>query len=121
MIEREPGSDLEVRVLWGSRWQEPLAEQQPFHREVSWEGSCRQSPGLRNTNRIRGVYEMGERAKRLEARCHPDRVGVYAAGMWGEGHASYPGRPVRRSLMRVIDDEPRREAWCWAGRSQPRP
>jgi hypothetical protein len=64
---------------------------------------------------------MGERAMRLEARCHPDHVGVDAAGVWGEGHASYPGRPVRWSLMRVIGDEPRREAWCWAGRSQPRP
>jgi hypothetical protein len=41
---------------------------------------------------------MGERAMRLEARCHPDRVGVDAAGMWGEGHASYPGRTVRLSI-----------------------
>ena len=35
---------------------------------------------------------MGERAKRLEARSHPDRVGVYAAGIWEESHASYPER-----------------------------
>ena len=35
---------------------------------------------------------MGERAKRLEARCHSDRAGVDAAGGWSEGHASYPGR-----------------------------
>ncbi len=74
---------------------EPLAEQQPRHREVGWEGSWRQNPGPRNTNRIRGVRQVGERAHRLEARCHPDLLGVYAAGMWGEGHASYPGRSAR--------------------------
>ncbi len=87
-----------MRVLWGPWWREPLAEQQLHRRESMWEGSCRQSPGPRNTNRIRGVHVVGERANGLEARCHPDRVGVYAAGMWGEGHASYPGRPVRLSI-----------------------
>ena len=35
---------------------------------------------------------MGERAIRLKAQCHPDRTGVYAAGMWEESHASYPER-----------------------------
>jgi hypothetical protein len=29
---------------------------------------------------------------RPEARSHPDRAGVDAAGRWGESHASYPGR-----------------------------
>ena len=43
---------------------------------------------------------MGEGAMRPEARCHPDRSGVDAAGMWGEGHASYPGRSVLK-LPRV--------------------
>ena len=37
---------------------------------------------------------MGEEAKRSKARCHLDLAGVYVAGMWGEGHASYPGRSV---------------------------
>ena len=37
---------------------------------------------------------MGEEARRSKARCHPDHAGVYAAGMWGESHASYPGRSV---------------------------
>jgi hypothetical protein len=60
--ESEPGSDLEVQVLWGPWWREPLAEQQPRHREVGWEGSWRQNPGPRNTNRIRGVRQVGERA-----------------------------------------------------------
>ena len=86
---------MEVEVLWGPWWQEPLAEQQLRHREVGWEGSCRQSPGPRNTNRIGGACQVGERAIRLEARCHPDRAGVDAAGRWGEGHASYPGRSDR--------------------------
>jgi len=75
--------------------QELLAEQQLRHREVSWEGSCRQSPGPRHTNRIGGARAVGERAIRLEAQCHPDRTGVDAAGVWGEGQASYPGRSVR--------------------------
>ena len=81
-----------MQVLWGPWWQEPLAEQQLRYREVTWEGSCRQSSGPRNTNRIRGVRQVGEGAKRPEARCHPDLAGVYAAGRWGESHASYPGR-----------------------------
>ena len=34
---------------------------------------------------------MGEGAARSEARCHPDRTGVDAAGRWGESHASFPG------------------------------
>src|SRR3990172_5484277 len=79
-------------VLWGSRWQEPLAEQQPRHREVGWEGSCKQTPGPRNTKRIGGVLEVGEGAKRPEARCHPDRRGVDATGAWEESQAPYPGR-----------------------------
>lgn len=35
---------------------------------------------------------MGEGAKLPKARCHPDRAGVDAAGICGEGHAPYPGR-----------------------------
>src|SRR2546422_5796095 len=35
----------------------------------------------------------GEGAKKPEAQCHPDRVGVDATGRWSESHASYPGRP----------------------------
>ena len=93
--ETESGSDLEVRVLWGPWQQEPLAEQQPRHREVSWERSCEQSPGPRNTNRIGGDLPVGEGAKRPEARCCPDRTAVDAAGLWGESHAPYPGRSVR--------------------------
>jgi hypothetical protein len=90
--ETEPASDLEVRVLWRPWWRELLAEQQPRHREVAWEGSCRQSPGPRNTNRIGGGPTVGEGAQKSEARSHPDRQVVYAAGMWGESHAPYPGR-----------------------------
>ena len=35
---------------------------------------------------------MGKGATISKARCHPDRSGVDAAGIWGEGHAPYPGR-----------------------------
>jgi len=91
--EREPGIDQEVQVLrGGARWWEPLAEQQLHRREAVWGGSRRQSRGPRNTNRIRGGCGVGERARTLEARRHPDRAVVCAAGMCGEGHASYPGR-----------------------------
>jgi len=90
---------LEVRVLWEPWWRESLAEQQPRRREARWEGSCRQIPGPRYTNRIGGGLTVGEEAKRSEARSHPDRRVVYAAGLWGESHAPYPGRsahlPVR--------------------------
>jgi len=84
-----------VDLLWGPWWQEPLAGQQLRYREVGWEGSCKQSPGPRKTNRIGGVRLVGERAKILEARWHPDRAGAYAASRWGEDHASYPGRSAR--------------------------
>jgi len=57
---------------------------------------------------------VGERAKRLEAQCHPDRSGVYAAGMWGEGHASYPGRSVRLPLARLA--EKRTDGWAEVSR-----
>ena len=86
--------DQEVKVLWGPWWQEPLAEPQGRRREAGSEGSGRQSPGPRNTNRIGGVRPVGEGAMRPEAQCHPDRAGVDAAGIWGESHAPYPGRAV---------------------------
>ena len=93
--ETESGSDLEVKVLWGPWWREPLAEQQPRRCEAAWEGSCKQDPGPRNTNRIEGGPTVGEEAIRSEARCYPDWRVVDAAGLWGEGHASYPGRSDR--------------------------
>ena len=50
---------------------------------------------------------MGERANRLEARCHSERGGVYAAGVWEESHASYPERsavlPSARFVARRIE------------------
>ena len=101
-MKREVTRRCAVRqVLWGSRWQEPLAEQQPRHREVGWEGSCKQTPGPRNTKRIRGVLEVGEGARRPEARCHPDQRGVDATGVWEESHAPYPGRSAHLPLWLV--------------------
>mgnify|MGYP006987955341 CR=1 FL=1 len=113
---------MEVEVLWRPWWREPLAEQQPRRREAVWEGSCRQSPAPRDTDCIRCEHVMGERAMRLEALCHPDRVSVYAAGMWGEGHAPYLGRPVRRSLTGHAERARSsacngRGPWCNAGAS----
>ena len=45
---------------------------------------------------------MGERANRLEARCHSDYCGVYAAGIWEESHASYPERSVVLPMARLV-------------------
>jgi hypothetical protein len=47
---------------------------------------------------------MGERANRLEARCHSDGTVVYAADVWEESHASYPERSVAMP--------------CWPGASE---
>ena len=66
-VNREAKANREVTWRWksyrGPWWREPLAEQQLRHREVSWEGSCKQIPGPRNTNRIRGVRRAGKGAK----------------------------------------------------------
>jgi hypothetical protein len=69
-------SDWEVQVLWEPRWQELLAEKQLRYREITWGGSCKLSPGPRNTNRIGGVCQVGEGATRPKARCHRDLARV---------------------------------------------
>gem|GEM_PF-4368024 len=63
---------------------------------------------------------MGKEARRSEARCHSDLMCVYAAGMWSEGLASYPGRSVVPPLCFIGGSE-RRVALAVFGRSQPRP
>ena len=60
--ESEPGSDLEVKVLWRPLWWELLAEQQLRRREAWWEGSCKQTAGPTNRNCIRGERKVGEGA-----------------------------------------------------------
>lgn len=45
---------------------------------------------------------MGERANRLEARCHSDRSGVDAAGIWEESHAPYPERSAALPKARFV-------------------
>ena len=89
---------------------------------MAWEGSCRQSPGPRNTKRIRGGRTVGEEAKRSEAQCHPDRAGVDAPGRW-ESHAPYPGRsahlPWRLTALRgvAMDEQKSAEAVVAAAHS----
>ena len=57
---------------------------------------------------------MGEGAKRPEARCHPDRRGVNATGMWEESHAPYPGRsahpPMRLATPRGVAKDEQKSA-----------
>ena len=52
---------------------------------------------------------MGEGAIISEAQGHPDRTNVDATGIWGESHASYPGRsaylPLRRASRAERPDE----------------
>lgn len=57
---------MEVRVLYRSGWWKLLAEGKGVHREVGSEGSRRQSPDPRNTNRISGCIigaSLREKAK----------------------------------------------------------
>lgn len=49
------GVFLEVKVLCGGRQCQPLANGKGVHREAESEGSRRQSPGPRNTNRVRPI------------------------------------------------------------------
>ncbi len=43
---------------------------------------------------MRGEDLLGERAKGLEARRHPEQVGVYAADIWEDSYAFCPERSV---------------------------
>ena len=45
---------------------------------------------------------LGERAKLLKARYHPEDVEVDAAGIWDEGRANYPGRSLHLPCATVI-------------------
>lgn len=49
---------------------------------------------------------MGERAKLLKPNGHSDWKGVYAAGIWSEGHVSDPGKSA--FLPRAVAVERRR-------------
>ena len=55
------------------------------------EGSGRQTPGLRNTKRIRGSHPWARRPKDLKPDSHPEGVEVYATGRWGESECAIPG------------------------------
>lgn len=79
-VRRAWRDDLEVRVLWEPWLRVSLAERQLRRREASWEGSCRQSFGPRNTKRIRGGRSTDERAEKRKVRSNPDRTVVDATG-----------------------------------------
>jgi len=55
------------------------------------EGSGRQTPGLRNTKRIRGSHPWARRQKDLKPDSHPEGMEVYATGGWGESECVIPG------------------------------
>jgi hypothetical protein len=46
---------------------------------------------------------VGKGTNLPEARCHPDRAYVDAAGRWGESHASYPGRSACLPLASQVE------------------
>ncbi len=62
---------------------QPLAEGKGVHREVESEGSRRQSPALRNTNRIR-QNRLDKAAKQAEVQRLHGRRDVNAAERWDE-------------------------------------
>jgi hypothetical protein len=71
------GSGLGVKVPYRSGWQKLLAKGKGACREIRSEGSRRQSPDLRNTNRIEGC---GIRASlRVKAKPRPSRDDVVNA------------------------------------------
>jgi hypothetical protein len=45
---------------------------------------------------------VGEEASVSKARCHPEQGCVNVAGIWDEGHASYPGRSAYLSVKGLI-------------------
>lgn len=49
---------------------------------------------------------MGKKATVLKPNGHPDRAGVYAAGIWSEGHVPYPGRAVLLPRAGVVERRP---------------
>ena len=58
------------------------------------EGSCRQSAGLTNRNRIGGSHTWMRRLFSSKSYTCTEGVVVYAAGISVEVGAHYPGRPV---------------------------
>jgi hypothetical protein len=54
-------------------------------------GSGRQTPGLRNTKRIRGSHPWARRPRDPKPDSHPEGVEVDATGRWGEGECAIPG------------------------------
>lgn len=70
---------------------QPLAKGKGVHREVESEGSLRQNPAPRNTNRIRHI-RWDETAKQVEVQRLCGHRSVNAAGTWDEGYLSYHGR-----------------------------
>jgi hypothetical protein len=50
---------------------------------------------------------VGEEASVSKARCHSEQGCVDAAGIWDEGHASYPGRSAYLSFKGLILSEDR--------------
>jgi len=98
---REAKADREVtwgcESLGGPECREPLAEQQPYKPEgCSVRSRGKEAVGKALARGTRTAYEAPARWVRghrhLKPEGTPDRTGVYAAGIWSEGHASYPGR-----------------------------
>ena len=110
LAEAETENDVIEQLKMAGLWDDPTCWQYFGDNEDNWSTIGNQQDtaqaalveklinsvdAMRSTNRRRGAALVGERAQRLEARCHPDRRGVYAAGRWSDGHASYPGRSAR--------------------------
>ena len=110
---REAKADREV--TWGCEspggpeCRELLAEQQPYKPEgCSARSRGKEAVGKALARGTRTAYEAsvwwarGQKDPKPEGT--PDRAGVYAAGIWSEGHASYPGRS-RLTSERVAQED----------------
>jgi hypothetical protein len=72
------GNGLGVKVPCRSRWWKLLAKGKGVHREVGSEGSRRQSPDSRDTNRIKGCgtwASLRDKTKPITIKRYPSKCG----------------------------------------------
>ena len=60
----------------------------------------------RGTRTAYEAFSVGEEASVSKARCHSEQGCVDAAGIWDEGHASYPGRSAYLPWTKPVERPP---------------
>ena len=101
--ESDPRSDLEVQVPWRGWWLPTPSRTATALRQRNvgrkLQAKLRPEEHEAHTRRSTGGREGTHTRSPI---CHPDRSGVYAPGIWSEGHASYPGRSGRLPRASVV-------------------